>query len=159
MHAFPLSYLKFALLLAAVPGLAHADGFAMFSKHEELKGHVVVDAGDFEKIDPPVGNLGSSELLILNSNCFQPIGLLGLWGYGKKSGLLLVDRNKSIRVALFESNIGSVKVESVTVIQVACPTTDSSGLPLDPRQRLQELKRQQELLLQQLERLRQQQKK
>ena len=31
-----------------------------------------------------------------------------------------------------ESGIGSIKIETVTVIQVACPTTDSSGLPLDP---------------------------
>ena len=159
MNASQFSHLKFTLLLATVPGLALADGFATFSKHEELRGHVVVDAGDFEKIDPPPGKFGSNEVLMLNSNCFQPISLLGLWGYGKRSGLLLVDRNKSIRVALLESSIGSVKVESVTVIQVACPTTDSSGLTFDPQQRLQELKRQQELLLQQLERLRQQQKK
>jgi hypothetical protein len=120
MQASLRSHLKVILLLAAAPGLALADGFATFSKHEELKGHVVIDAGDFEKIDPPVGKLGGSEVLILNSNCFQPIGLLGLWGYGKKSGLLLVDRNKSIRVAFLESSIGSVKVESVSVIQVAC---------------------------------------
>ena len=158
MQAFPFGYLRFALLLAAVPGLAFADGFATFSKHEDLKGNVVVDAGDFEKIEPPAGKIGSSEMLMLNSNCFQPIGLLGLWSYGKKSGLLLVDRNKSIRVALLESSIGSVKVESVAVIQVACPTSDSSGLPIDPQQRLQELKRQHELLLQQIERMRQQQK-
>lgn len=144
------------IVLALIPHAASADGYALFSKHEELKAHVVVDAGDFEKIDPPFGKIGATEVLKLNSNCFQPTGTLGSWGYGKKAGLVLVDRNKTIRIALLESSIGSIKVETTLVLQVACPTEDSSGLPLDPQQRLQELRRQQELLQLQLERLRQQ---
>lgn len=144
------------LLLSLMPQAASADGYALFSKHEELKAHVVVDAGDFEKIDPPFGKLGATEVLKLDSNCFQPAGSLGSWGYGKKAGLVLVDRNKTIRIALLESTIGSIKVETTPVLQVACPTEDSNGLALDPQQRLQELRRQQELLQLQLERLRQQ---
>lgn len=146
-----------ALVLAAIPGVALADGYGLFSKHEELKAHVVVDAGDFEKIDPPFGKLGASEVLKLNSNCFQPMGSLGPWGYGKKAGMVLVDRSKTSRVAFLKSGIGSIEVETLQVQQVACPTDDSIGLPLDPQQRLQELRRQQELLRLQLERLRQQQ--
>lgn len=149
--------LAYALLLAAIPGVAIADSYGLFSKHEELKAHVVVDAGDFEKIDPPFGNLGSTDVLKLNSNCFRPMGLLGSWGNGKKAGLVLVDRSKTVRVALLKSGIGSIEVETLHVQQVTCPTEDSNGLPLDPQQRLQELKRQQELLRLQLERLRQQQ--
>jgi|APTNR8051073442_1049403.scaffolds.fasta_scaffold57443_2 hypothetical protein len=145
------------LILAGIAKDASADGYDLFSKHEELKAHVVVDAGDFEKIDPPFGKLGASQVLKLNSNCFQPSGSLGVLGYGKKAGLVLVDRNKILRIALLESSIGSIKVETALVLQVACPTHDSSGLPLDPQQRLQELKRQQEVLQLQLERLRQQQ--
>jgi hypothetical protein len=144
------------LVLVVMPTAATADGYAFLSKHAELKAHFVVDAGDVEKIDPPFGKLGATEVLKLNSNCFQPAGSLGSWGYGKKAGLVLVDRNESIRIALLESSIGSIKVETTLVLQVACPTEDSSGLPLDPQQRLQELRRQQELLQLQLERLRQQ---
>lgn len=153
-----LSHMHFAyiLLLALIPQAATANGFALFSEHEELKGHVVVDAGDIEKFDPPFGKLGATEVLKLNSNCFQPIGLLGSWGFGKKAGLVLVDRNKTIRIALLESSISSIKIEATPVLQVACPTEDSSGMPLDPQQRLQELRRQRELLQLQLERLRQQ---
>lgn len=147
------------LLLAVLPRPAIADGYAMFSEHDELKAHVVVDAGDFEKIDPPFGKLGATEVLKLNSNCFQPVGALGLWGYGKKAGLVLVDRNRAIRLALIESSIGSIKIDAVAAIQVACQTAGSSSPPPDPQQLLQELKRQQELLQLELERLRQQQKK
>ena len=121
----------------------------MFSKHEELKAHVIIDAGDFEKVDPPFGTLGATETVKLNSNCFKPFGSLGLWG--KKAGFILVDRNKAIRIAILESSIGSIKVESFAAMQVACPTKDSDGLPVDPQERLKELQLQ-------LERLRQQQK-
>ena len=150
--------LQYILVLAVIPQAAIADGYALFSKHEELKAHVIVDAGDFEKIDPPFGKLGTSDVLKINSSCFQLAGSLGSWGYGKKAGLVLVDRNKTIRIALLESSIGSIKIETMPAVQVACPTEDSSDLPLDPHQRLQELKRQQEFLQLQLERLRQQQK-
>ena len=142
--------------LAVMPLSATADGYALFSKHEEMKAHAVVDAGDFERFDPPIGKFGASEILKLKSNCFQPTGSLGSWGSGKKAGLVLVDRDKTIRIALLESSIGSIKVETSHVLQVACPAEDSRGLPLDPQQRLQELRRRQELLQLQLERLRQQ---
>lgn len=157
MHSLRHYLLSLCLLFAAIPPSALADGYDMFSKHEELKGHVVADAGDFEKINPPFGTIGATAVLKLNSNCFKPIGSLGLWGIGKKAGLVLVDRSKSISIALLESSIGSIKVETVAAMQIACPTEDSSGLPLDPQQRLQELKRRQEILQLQLERLRQQQ--
>lgn len=150
--------LKFAgiILLTLIPQAASAEGYALFSKHEEMKGNVVVDAGDFERINPPVGELGATEVLKLNSNCFQPVGSFASWGYGRKAGLVMVDRNKAFRLALIESNIGSIKVEVTLAQKVECPTVDSGSLPFDPQQRLQELRRQQELLQLQLERLRQQ---
>jgi hypothetical protein len=132
-----------------------ADGFDTFSRHEELQNHVIVDTGDFEKISPPFGKLGASDVLKLKSNCFEPIGSLGLWSYGKKAGLVLVNKEKSVKVALLESSIGSIKVQAVNVIQISCPTADSDGLPVDPQQRLQELRRRQEALQKELERLRQ----
>ena len=142
-------------LFATIPSTALAGGFALFSKHEELKGHAVIEAGDFEKIDPPFEKLGGREVLRLGVNCFEAIGILGLWGPNKKAGLIVVDRARSIKVALIESGIGDIKIEVVPVVQVACPTSESDGLPQDPQQLLQELKRRQEALQKELERLRQ----
>ena len=135
---------------------AQADGFDMFSRHEELQNHVIVDTGDFEKISPPPGKLGVSDVLKLKSNCFEPIGILGIWSFGKKAGLVLVGKEKNIKVALLDSGIGSIKVQVVTAIQVDCPTATSDGLPADTQQRLQELRRRQEAVQKELERLRQQ---
>ena len=134
---------------------ASADGFDMFTRHEELKNHVIIDTGDFEKLSPSFGKLAASDVLKLNSNCFEPLGSLGSWGYGKKAGLVLMNKEKSIKVALIESSIGSIKIQVTTVIQVACPSADSNGLSTDPQQRLQELRRRQEALQKELERLRQ----
>lgn len=155
LHSLTMNFIVI-FLFGLIPQAASADGYALFSKHDELKSHVVADAGDVEKIDPPFGKLGATEILKLKSNCFQPATALGTWGHGKKAGLVLVDKSKTIRVAFLESSIGYIRVETVLVFQVACPTEDSNGLPLDPQQRLQELKRQRELLELQLERLRQQ---
>lgn len=151
---------QYARALAALTMLtlcqqAPADGFDMFSRHEELQNHVIVDTGDFEMISPPFGKLGASDVLKLKSNCFEPVGNLGGWGYGKKAGLLLVNKEKGIKVALLESSIGSMKVQVTSVIQVGCPTADSDGLPIDFQQRLQKLRRRQEALQKELERLRQ----
>ena len=143
-----------ALTTLLVCQYVRADSFDLFSRHEELQNHVIVDTGDFEKISPPVGSLGVSEVLKLKSNCFQPIGSLGSWGYGKRAGFLLVNKEKSNRVALFESGIGSIKVQVAVVIQITCPTRESDGLPIDPQQRLQELSRRKAALLKEIERLR-----
>lgn len=149
--------LSVALLAIATPFVASADGFALFSKHEELKAHVVVDAGNVEKIEPPFGTLSINEVLKLGGKCFQPLGFVGLSGLEKKAGLLLVDRFRSLKLALLESSIGSVKVgEVVSVTQITCPSPTSDGLPSDPQQALQELKRRQELLQRELERLKRQ---
>jgi hypothetical protein len=123
----------------------------MFSRHEELQSHVIVDTGDFERIAAPPGKLGASDVLKLKATCFEPRGSLGLWGIGKKAGLILANREKIIKIALLESSIGSINVRLLTAIQVPCPTTDSDGLLTDP-QMLQEMKR----IQRELDRLRQQ---
>ncbi|MDD5385454.1 MAG: hypothetical protein PHG89_11325 [Gallionella sp.] len=143
-------------LLAALPTSTFADGYSMFSNHKELKGQAVIEAGDVEKIDPPFGKIGAGEVLMLGTNCFEPMGAIGTWGFSKKAGLLLVDRSRNIRLALLESSIGSIKIDIVSVMQVSCPTSGSDDLPHDPQQRLRELKRRQDLLQRELERLRQQ---
>ena len=121
-----------------------------------MKGHTVIGSGDVEKIDPPFGKLGATEFLKLGNSCFQPLGYLGFWGYGKKAGLVLVDRFRAVKLALIESSNGSAKVEVLSVMQIACTTPDSDKLPQDLQQKLQEIKRRQEFLQRQLEPLRQQ---
>lgn len=148
--------LRFAL--AAMPITSNADGFSMFSKHEALKAHVVADAGDFEKLDALGSSFGAAEILKLNSNCFSTVESLGLWGFGKKAGLVLVDKDRAIRLALLESSVGSIKVETVQATQIACPTQESSTLSSDPQKRLEQLKQQQEVLKRQLEQIIQLQK-
>lgn len=146
-------FLLFSLML--IPVMAYADGYGLFSKHEELKGHVVVAAGDFEKIEiRSSSGYSTLELLKLGSNCFEPLGATGIWGFGKKAGLVLVDRNRSMRVALIESLVGSIKIELLSVTQVSC-SAGSSTLDGDPQQTLDQLRRQQQELQRQLERLRQ----
>ena len=144
-------------LLATIPSTVFAGGFASLSKHEELKGHAIIEAGDFEKIESPIGNLGGREVLRLGANCFEATGMLGLWGLNRKAGLLLVDRARSMKVALLESAIGDVKVEVIAVTQVTCPTSESDRLSRDPQQLQQELKRRQDILQRELDRLRQKQ--
>ena len=133
--------------------MASADGYALFSKHEEMKAHVVVDAGDFEEIRPTYGRIGATVLLRLNSNCFQP---MGSWPYRNQAGLVLVNKDKSLRLALIEASVGGIKVESVPALRVACPSDPPIDSLLESQQQLDEIRRQQELMRLQLERLRQQ---
>jgi hypothetical protein len=150
------TFLQWVWLLGVLPSIVHADGYGLFSRHEALKGLAVIDAGDVEIIDPPSGKIGVNETVKIGSNCFDPLGSLGTWGYGKKAGLVLVDRSRAVKLALIESSIGSIKVEVLPVTQIACTSSSSEGLPQDIQQRLQELRRKQELRQLELERLRQQ---
>lgn len=143
------------VLVALLPGFAVADGYALFSKHEELKRHVVVDAGDFERVVPNDGSLPASVVVKLNSNCFQALGALSSWGFGKKAGLVLVDREKSIRIALLEASVGSIKVETVQVVRVSCSSGGAYGSSIDLDEREQQLNRLQELFRAQQEQVRQ----
>ena len=157
LRSFRIKISGILIIFSLTPQAASADSYTLFSKHEEMKAHVVADAGDFEKITSSSDGLSTMEILKLNSNCFRPTGSLGSWGYGKKAGLVLVDRNKTISIAFIESSIGSIKVDTLSALQIPCPTEDSGKIILDSQQRLQELRRQQEQLRLQLERLRQQQ--
>jgi hypothetical protein len=130
--------LTFALLLLIQPNIVFADGFEMFSKHEELKAHEVVDAGDVEPFD--LHNISSiGQVVTLGGNCYKTIDSMELLGVEKKAGLLLMDHLHSLKLALLESSIGSIKINVYNVMKVTCPSTLSDGLPSDPQQRLQEL--------------------
>lgn len=112
----------FTLALVVGSGVAAADGFDMFSQHEEMKGHVVLAAGDFEIVaragSTPAGGV---EMVKINLNCFRLERAPSSWLHGKKAGLLLVDHNKQARVALIEDSIGFIKVQTIPAERVKCP--------------------------------------
>ena len=140
-------------LLATIPSIVTAGGFANLGKHEALRGHLIVEIGDFERISPPSGRFGGLDVLKLGINCYQSMGLLDLWGLDKKAGLIVVDSAKSVKIALIESGAREIKIEVVPVIQVRCPATESDGLPQDPQQRQQELARRLVELQKEIERI------
>ena len=110
-----------AIFLGILTSIASAEEFGLFSKHEELKMNVIVDSGNFEKIEYDNGSSNKPELFKLNSVCFRPSGFVGYWTYGKKAGFVLIDRSNVIRVAIIEPEVASIKIETYIVEKVACP--------------------------------------
>ena len=145
--------LALCCLLAAIPSEVLGGGFAHFSKHEELRGHVIVDVGDFEKINLPIGKFVGQEFLRFGANCFQTMGIIGLWGLDKKAGLVVVDKSRSVKIAFIDLGMGEIKIDIVQVLQVACPMSDSDGLSQSPLQRQQELMRHDDELQMKIERI------
>lgn len=78
---------------------------------------------------------------------------MGLWGLGRKAAFVLVDQAKSTKIALFDTGIGSIKVDVFLVTQVDCSVSGSSEMPNDPEKALEMLKKKQEILQKELERL------
>lgn len=146
-HALVIS---FTLLM---PTLACGDGFELFGRQDELKMTVITDVGEAEKISAPFGKLGASDLIKINGRCFDPIGSIGSWGYSRKAAFVVVDQAKSVKIATLETGIGSVKVDVISVIQVDCSSNSSGELPSDPEKRLEILRKRQEALQKELERL------
>lgn len=118
---------------------ARGDGFAGLGEHSRLANHAIVEVGDVEKMEPPPGTKWSSEVLRINSRCFEVGGFLGFWGFGKKAGMLLVDQSRSTKLALLEVDLSSIKVEIKPVQIVDCPSPFSGG---DPAKLIEEIKRQ-----------------
>ncbi len=121
-----LSFVRMVLTVCVMgvmfyPSFSAADGFSSFGDHDELKNHAVVFAGDVESIQIQNQSLMTTESVLKMENaCFSPAGYLGYWGYGKKAGLLLVDNQKRLSIAIFEDSIGSIEVKVLGVSQVSC---------------------------------------
>ena len=145
-------------VLILIPCSALADGFDPFSKHEELRGHLIIDSGDVERVSSPIGQLPISELFKVGSNkCYSPLGSVSSWGFGKRAGLVLMDKDRDIKLAIIESGVGSIKIQSFPVVQMSCQNlnTDRSSPTLEQlQQRLQEQLRLQESLQRESDRLR-----
>ncbi len=130
----------------------HADGWAIFSQHDQMKNYVIVEVGSVSTVAPPFNTKWENDVYQMNGRCFVFDGYIGYWGYGDKAALLLVNENKYIQLALVTSEIGSVKVELESITLIKCPS-GSEIIPYssDPEERLKQLKRKQELLKKKLE--------
>ena len=136
------------------PACAFADGFDTFGKQDDLKKTVIIDIGEAEKIDAPIGKLGARETIKLVGKCFEPSSYLGYWGYNsKKAALLLVDQSRSLKIALLENGIGSIKVDVIQVIQVDCVANTGSNLPSDPQKAFELILQKQDAFQKENERL------
>ncbi len=146
-------YAIISLFMLLMPTLACGDGFEVLSRQDDLKSTVIVDTGEAEKIDAPFGKLGASDMIKINGRCFEPIGSIGSWGYSRKAAFVVVDQTKSVKIATLENGIRSIKVNVISVIQVDCSSNASGDLPSDPEKLLEVLKKRQEALQKELERL------
>ena len=132
----PVEASRYALIAICIcaSSVSRADGFDTFSKHKDLVNHAILEIGDVEKMENSTGS-SSSEFFRINSRCVQATGYSGYWGYGKKAGLLVVDTAKSVKLALLEPSLGSIKAEIKPVILVACPNSSNSAPDFDKMQR------------------------
>jgi len=151
-------YSFITLVFCLLPSFASASGWAIFSEHERMKGYSVEEVGNVSKVEPPFNTTWEEDVYQMNGRCFLLPSYMGIWGIGDKSGLLLVNAQKIIQLALIESSIGSIKVEMESVNMVECPSgTNVIPYSSDPEERLRMLKQQQEELKRKLELLRQHQ--
>lgn len=139
------------LLVAIQP---RADSWSMFSQHDQMKKHVIADVGLVSKVDPPYNTKWDKDVFQINGRCFVLTGYSSYWGYGDKAALLLVNAQKSIQLALIQSEMGSIKVELQSIAIIECPS-GSNVIPYsdDPEELLRLLKKRQEELNRKLEEL------
>ena len=62
--------LTFILALLLPASLVQANGWAFMSKHEQMKGFVIVDVGEAEKLSPPFNTTWDVDLYRLNGVSF-----------------------------------------------------------------------------------------
>lgn len=146
-----------AVALAMMPLSAHADGWALFGKQSAMKNYVIADVGEVSPVDPPVNTKWEQDVYQMNGRCFYFPGYMGIWGFGGKAALLLVNAQKDVKVALFETSIGTVKADLQSIVLVECPAgTNVIPYSDDPEEQLRLLQKRQEDLKKKLEQLQKQ---
>jgi hypothetical protein len=100
--------------------LASAAEFGALGKHEGMKQHTILDAGNVEQLRPPTGS-STAEVLKLNSTCLSRSGHTGYWSYGKKAGFILVDDGRSFKLAWLEVSGSAIEINIESVSIVRCP--------------------------------------
>lgn len=139
-----LKLIRTSLFLSSlvISRIVFADTFSIMGDESKMKGNVVVDVGNASKVDPPLNTKWVTDLYELNGRCFTMQGYYGMWGYGQKAALLLVNSDKVVRVAFIGTGIGSVDVDVQLVALVQCPA-ESMVIPYsdDPNERLKQIEK------------------
>lgn len=149
---------RLILLASIIMTKAYANEFASWgSKHQELKEAAILEIGDIEKLQPPPGKQREHDVLKIADKCVQLKERYGeYWGYGKKAGLLVVDKSSNYKIAFIQSEISQkLKVTTIPVEIVDCQTFSDSGFSLEKIQA--DMKKQQADMKKQLELLRREQ--
>lgn len=143
------------LMLIAVK--VYADGWSVFSQHDQMKNHVIADVGVVSKVAPPFNTNWERNVFQINGRCFVLPGYSRYWSHGDRAALLLVNAQKSIQLALIQSEVGSTKIEVLSITMIECPA-GSNVIPYsdDPEEQLRLLKKRQEELNKKLEELKRQ---
>ena len=145
------------VFFVVMSGASHASGWALFGKQGAMKNYVIVDVGEVSSVDPPVNTKWEQDVYQMNGRCFYFPGYVGYWGYGGKAAFLLVNAQKDVRVALFETAIGAVKVDFESAVLVECPAgTNVMPYSDDPEEQLKLLQKRQEELKKKLEQIQKQ---
>lgn len=120
-------HLTLALIISLGGTAARAD-WAFMSQHAQLEGNAIAYVGEVSqqtKIVPDTfENLEWYEFKHqgMTQFCFTFSGLPGLWGFGEKPALLVVDKHEDVRLAILESSIGNIKVEIYSISRITCPS-------------------------------------
>lgn len=147
-------YFQYLVLLVAFPTAASADGWALFSKQNDLKNHAIVDVGEISEVSKPVGANWNVDLYQMNGRCLAFSGYSSPPFYGRKAALLLANSAQRISLAILETSISSIKVDVYAVEMYECP--NSSGVvpySSDPAEMLRLLEERQRELQRQLDEL------
>ena len=116
-----------SLLIVLTSAPAQAD-WAFMSQHKNLEGNAIAYVGQVSQeskyIPDTYQTLEWYEFKrgFSTQFCFEFSGLTGLWGLGDKPALVLVDEQKSVKLAFIESSIGNIKVTIHSIVQVGCPS-------------------------------------
>lgn len=151
------TFILAGLAVAAISLSAHADGWALLGKQAAMRNYVIADVGEVSQVDPPINTKWEQDVYQMNGRCFFFSGYMGYWGYGGKAAFLLVNAQKDVKVAIFETAIGSVKVDLQSIVLVECPAgTNIIPYSDDPGEQLRLLQKRQEELKKKLEKLQKQ---
>lgn len=152
-----VSFSLAGVALVAISLSARADGWALFGKQSAMKDYYIAGVGEVSQVEPPFNTKWEQDVYQMNGRCFCFSGYMGYWGYGGKAAFLLVNAQKDVKVALFETSIGAVKADLQSIVLVECPAgTNVIPYSDDPAEQLRLLQKRQEDLKKQLEQLQKQ---
>jgi len=119
----------FVILSLWLSNFIHSS-WAYDSDHLHLKDHYIVDVGEIEeetKFDYDEDYYGRTEWYRFRSSsgkdfCFDFIGYVGMIGLSDNMGLLLIGKEKNVKIALMKREIvGGIKIKISKIIVIKCP--------------------------------------